>query len=462
MDAKEIQQLRPMLNAYLRKFDDCFGRREPMEHLKHYVLGQLSDLPRKSLEPIADAAGILPRTLQQFLAIHDWNHERVRDLLSQRVAQRPISRRAVGIIDETSHVKKGNKTAGVQRQWCGRLGKVENCVTTVHLGYADGDFHCLLDSDLFLPQPWSEDRSRCRGAGIPDNVIHRPKWQIALELRDRAVANGVNLEWLTFDENYPMNPEFLFALDDRGQHYAGEVKRTYTGWLTKPALLYKRHHCAAGPSGHFPRVKRKDDRPITFENMLTYSTKLRKITWEKFHIKDTHKGPMVWEAKAVEVYLKRDGLPTRPHTLVITRNVENPQEIKYCLANAPSDTPLTTLLHVIFSRWHVERCFEDEKSELGLSDFEIRNYKGLRRHLIATSVTHLFLAEVQQAWRKKKSGINGLSGADSQFRAGSFPLDLRAGPPELFAEDGCHNHPDTRPQQKCPREPHEDQTEAVA
>lgn len=462
MDAKQIQQLRPMLDTYLRQFDDCFGRREPVAHLKTYVLGQLSGLPRKSMEPMADAAGLEPRTLQQFLSVHEWDHARLRDLLQQRVARQHLHPSSIGVIDESGHPKKGDKTPGVQRQWCGRLGKVDNCVVTVHLAYAAGDFHCLVDSDLFLPEDWSADRERCRRAGIPDEVVHRPKWQIALEQRDRAVANGIDLKWVTFDENYPMNPEFLFALDDRGQHYVGEIKRTYTGWLTQPGLLYKRHHAAKGRSGHFPRLKKKDAHPITVENMLRYSPALRKLPWEKFHIKDTQKGPMVWEAKAAPIYLKRQGLPTRAHWLVVARNVENPEEIKYFIANAPAGTPLEMLLYVGFSRWHVERCFEDEKSELGLSHFEVRNYQSLRRHLIVTSVSHLFLAEAHQQWRGEKSGTDGLPGANGHLRTGPFAVGLWTGSQAIPKPSGRHYHRDAEPQSPSAGVPCESQAQAVA
>ncbi|HWU39327.1 MAG TPA: IS701 family transposase, partial [Candidatus Acidoferrum sp.] len=373
--------------------------------------------------------------LQQFLSLYGWDHLRVRDLLQQRVAQRHGHPGSIGIFDESGHVKKGRETPGVQRQWCGRVGKVENCIVTVHLGYVAGDFHCLLDSDLFLPQEWSEDRERCREADIPDEVVHRPKWQIAVELRDRAVKNGVVFHWMTFDEGYCHNPEFFFALDDRGQHYVAEVKRTFTGWLAMPALLYKRKPGAKGPTGHFPRLKKTAPRPITVENMMRYSPQVRAIPWTKFHVKDTEKGPAVWEAKAVPVYLQRDGLPTRPHWLVIARNLENPQEIKFFISNAPAGTPLEVLLHVAFSRWRIERCFEDEKTELGLSHFEGRSYKGLLRHLIITSLTHLFLAEVHESMTHggKKSRPDALPGPHGQFGLGAIPLDGCAAAREILA-----------------------------
>jgi SRSO17 transposase len=166
MDAKQIRQLKPMLTRYLKQFDACFGRRDTRAHFSTYIEGQLSDLGEKSCEPIALAAGIPPRNLQEFLSTYKWEEDRTRNRLQKIVIRDHSGRNSVGIIDETSDVKQGNKTPGVKRQWCGTVGKTENCIVTVHLAYAAADFHCLLDGDLFLPEDWSDDRVRCRAAGI--------------------------------------------------------------------------------------------------------------------------------------------------------------------------------------------------------------------------------------------------------------------------------------------------------
>ena len=147
----------------------------------------MSSLQDKSVEPIALKAGVAPRTLQEFLSQLKWDQDKLRDRLQDIVRTEHAGRHAIGIFDETSYVKKGDKTPGVKRQWCGAVGKEENCMVTVHLGYACGEFHCLLDGELFLPEDWSADRQRCREAGIPEAITYRPKWQIALELLDRAV-----------------------------------------------------------------------------------------------------------------------------------------------------------------------------------------------------------------------------------------------------------------------------------
>ena len=159
MDAEQIRQLRPALREYLREFADCIGRKDTRAHLSVYVEGQLSDLPAKSVEPIAVQAGVAVRTLQEFLSQHRWNEDWVRRRLHELVLRDHVGPHAIGIIDETSDVKKGHKTPGVQRQWCGTVGKQENCMVTVHLAYAVGDFHCLLDGELYLPESWSNDRA---------------------------------------------------------------------------------------------------------------------------------------------------------------------------------------------------------------------------------------------------------------------------------------------------------------
>jgi len=133
MDAQQIRKLKPMLSKYLGEFDDCFSRSEPAENLRVYVNGQLSDLPRKSIEPMADRAGVPPRTLQQFLSRAAWDDPLMADRLAEIVARDHAHPMSIGVIDETGNPKKGDKTPGVQRQWCGAVGKVDNCVVTVHL-----------------------------------------------------------------------------------------------------------------------------------------------------------------------------------------------------------------------------------------------------------------------------------------------------------------------------------------
>jgi SRSO17 transposase len=422
MDAAEIRRLKPKLVKYLQGFRDCFGRSDTRKHLTTYVEGQLSKLERKSVEPIAISRGVPPRTLQQFLNSLEWDQKQLIDTLQWRVARDHTSEHSIGLIDETSCPKKGNKTPGVQRQWCGATGKQDNCVTTVHLGYAVDDFHCLLDSELFLPESWSEDRPRCRAAHIPDEITYRPKWQIALTLYDRARANGVSFRYLTFDEGYGGKPEFLRQLDARKQSYVAEVPRTFTGWLSAPYVTdrpYRRHGRGRGRA--VPRLGAGSPPAHGVEHHLNWTPALKDQAWNRWRIKDTQKGPMVWESKHVMLVPKdENGLPTAPLHLIVARNVRDTSEAKFFLSNAPAETPVKELLHVAFSRWRVERCFEDQKTELGFDHFEGRSYLGLMRHQAITAASHLFLSEVQQRLRGEKPRADRLPGPHRGRRPGAL------------------------------------------
>src|SRR2546423_649339 len=233
MTEQQLRALGPALDRYLAPSLFCCGYTQTFGHLNTYVRGLLSDLPRKTCEPIALRGGTAVRTLQEFLKDHLWDHAAVRDGLQRHLAGVLSSLPGddlgtVGLIDETSAVKQGTKTPGVQRQYLGCVGKVDNGIVTVHLGVTRGRFKSLIDAELYLPKSWAEDRPRCREAGIPDAVAYRPKWQIALEEIDRAVANGVSLDWLTFDEEYGKRPGFLAGLDGRRLRFVGEVPRNFS------------------------------------------------------------------------------------------------------------------------------------------------------------------------------------------------------------------------------------------
>lgn len=172
MDVATNRTMWRELKQYLKEFDDCFFRRGSRRGLQTYVRGQLSNLPRKSIEPMALDAGMAPRTLQCLITNLPWSEQRLRDKAQRVVARDHSHPRAVGTIDDTGNPKKGTHTPGVQHQWCGNTGKVDNCVVAVHLGYVVEAFQCLLDSTLFLPESWAQDRERRRRAGIPEEVVN--------------------------------------------------------------------------------------------------------------------------------------------------------------------------------------------------------------------------------------------------------------------------------------------------
>ena len=408
MEAKELRGLLPELRGFVKRFADCFSDCRSREHLPVYVQGQVSDLDRKSVEPIALRSGLAPRTLQEFLSLLSWDHLRMRDRVQEIVAAEHQGPNSVGLLDETSFVKKGTKTPGVQRQWCGHLGKLENCAVTVHLGMAVGDFQCLLDGDLFLPESWDQDRERCRAAGIPDEVVYRPKWRIGLEQYDRAIANGLHFDWLTFDEGYGGKPEFLRELSARKQRWVAEVPKNLCGWLTEPRVTTRpRRKGSRGRQATTPRLVKGEAPARRLDVLLKRHPKLRDQPWTRYRLDDREQGPSVWEAKHVWIILPNaQGLPGETRHLIVARHVLTQGDVKYFLCDAPADTPTETLLWVALTRHCVERCFQDQKSELGLDHYEGRKYVGLLRHLYLTLVSYLFLMRAAKRRRGEKSGVD--------------------------------------------------------
>jgi len=435
MEAQALVSLLPELENFLRRLDDCFVRSEQRASLRAYIRGQLSDLPRKSIEPMALACGLPPRNLQQFLSVHTWNEGLVRDQVQQIIAREHDDAGSVLILDETYHAKKGDKTPGVQRQWCGTKGTTDNCTVTVHLAYVADDLRTLLDSELFLPEKtWSEDRGRCRGAGIPDEVVHREKWRIALEMIDRSRCNGVRPSWLTFDAGYGMVTEFLLGLNDRGVQYVGEVPGHLTGWTKPPPLLHKElfTHKHFGHPRKFPRPKKLPGnmhRPKRVDSLAARSPAFTRRTWQRFHVKNDQGGAVVWEAKEAVFHLRNGdqyiAVPSIAHRLITARNVLT-GEAKLFVSNAPPSVELGTLLRVAFTRWAVERCFQDAKGELGMSHFEVRTYRSLMRHMILTAVSFLFLARALNKRRGEKPAPDDLPGEAGRGRADPRELVLLA------------------------------------
>jgi SRSO17 transposase len=312
-----------------------------------------------------------------------------------------------------------------------------------------------LDGELFLPESWSNDRPRCRAAGIPDEVVYRPKSEIAVELYDRARANGVVFDWLTFDEWYGVKPEFLRALERRGQKYIGEIHKHFCGWIEPPRVTARPFRRGGRGRGRkAPRLRAGAPPGRHVEDLLRRH--LRDQPWEPWRLKDGEKGPMVWEMKHTRIFIKDErGLPRGPYHLLIARDVLHRDELKYFLSNAPPQTRVSTLLRVAFSRWRIERCFEDQKGEIGLDHYEGRRYVGLKRHLAISAVSYLFLAKVREHEAEKKPGMDALPSAHRRGGLGArLVVEPRGGAGPGRPSRGRHRL-DAKEKRPSPQEPHE-------
>ena len=389
MTDRQIRDLGPAFSAYLRPYHAFCNQDRTAPHLDAYCRALLADAPRKTAEPNALASGTAVRTLQKFLTTTRWDHLALRDEFQRRtgrtLADLPNADGlgTVGVIDETSRVKKGDKTPGVQRQYLGCVGKVENGIVTVHLAAARGPFRTLLDADLFVPQSWDGDRERCKRAGIPDEIGHRPKWLIALEQYGRATDNGVSFDWLTFDEGYGGKPAFVSVLAILGQKFAGEIPKNFA--------VDARGGSSRRADAVWPAAKAK--------------------TGKRYRLKRETQPDQVWRAAGKKVQV--NGLAM---LLVVAWN-EATAEAKYFLAAGTAS--VRRVLRVGFRRWTVEHLFRVAKREVGLMDYEGRNYVGLMRHLILSVLVLGFVSVQTDRLRGGKCGGDagaGVRGVEPALR----------------------------------------------
>jgi SRSO17 transposase len=385
MTEQDIAGMTPAFASYLGRFRDCFIQKRTIAHFDNYCRGLLSDLPRKSVEPIALASGTAVRTLQEFLVTTRWDQERMRSRLQQDLAATAIPDDAlgtIGVIDETSCQKWGDQTPGVQRQYLGCVGKVDNGIVTVHVGLAKGRFQALLDADLYLPESWDQDRERCRAASIPDDVRYRPKWRIALDQVVRLSTNGVHFDWLTFDEGYGAAVPFLNILNLVKQRFVAEVPVNFMVRNTTTSV-----------------ARRADERLSAAKAKAGRRYRLKHQT-----VKDS-----VWRAAEAAVWIE-----DHSHRLIVAIN-EATAEVKYFVTNATD--ALARVLAVAFRRYTVEHSFRLAKQEAGLMHYEGRDYLGLMRHLTMALVVLGFVATHTERLRGEKPERDRRAGLPSTQQA---------------------------------------------
>jgi SRSO17 transposase len=426
MTGAQIASLQAELARFLETYRPYFRREKTFGYLQEYLLGLMADLKRKSIEPIALAAGLPVRTLQEFLSFFRWDHDRIDDALQRAVADRYANPESLGILDASGHPKQGDKTPGVQHQYCGERGKQENCVVGQHLLYTDNDtknpFSCVLASDLYVPESWTKDRPRCHEAGIPEELVFHTKWQIGLDQVRRAVGNGVRFSYIVFDADYGRVPKFWFGLDAMGQRGVGWVGPDFNCWITLP-------HWQSGRAEHSSKE---------VKHLTTYSPVFTQQPWRTVKVKEMTRGHSTWRIKAARVHLVAQKAPSnhgpsiptdRKYWLIVAENLRT-QERKYLVSNAGEKADPAELLRIGLGRWHVEKWFERAKQEAGFGDFEVRTYVSLVRHWLCSRLAMLFLASQTKRLRGEKSADHRRTSGDGRQRSDVEGLETV---PELVA-----------------------------
>lgn len=376
------------LKRFVEPFAVSLCRQEQGEHAQTYVAGLLSNLDRKNVESIAYRHDQDRRALQNFVGCSRWDHEPLLAELTHQIATELGEEDGVLVLDPSGFPKKGQHSVGVERQWCGRLGKVENCQVGVFLGYVTRKEHALVDVRLYLPKSWIKDRKRRAECGVPKHVRYRTRHQLALEMLDRR-GSQLPHAWIAGDEEMGRPTWFRRTLRDCGERYL----------LAVPANTIVRDLDAPRPPWRGSGLRPK--RP--FEQVRHWAAALAASAWTRIDVRDGHKGPLVVEIVKARVEAKSDTRRIGPEeVLVVIRRTDDAGEVTtdYYLSNALPDTPLGEFARVAKAEHRVEECIQRAKSEAGLADYEVRTWAGWYHHQTLSLIATWFL--VQETQRGKK------------------------------------------------------------
>ncbi len=397
-----------------QEFAPLFGRTEARERSEQYLRGLLvQQTDRRNAENLAESvAGATPRSLQRFLTESPWEDNAVIDHLQGHVGQRLNHPAGVFVLDDTGFAKQGKKSVGVARQYSGTLGKVGNCQIGVFLAYVSDQGHALVDKALYLPKAWTDDRQRCREAGVPEDVGYQSKAELGLGLLRRARQAGhLQAEWVTGDAGYGEVPSLRDALDAEGWRYVLEVPST-TPVFTQPVQVAIPAWSGRGRKPRQPQLLAGEPGP---QSVQAVAASLPTAAWQVLSVAEGAQGPRIHQFAALRVWESRDGLPGRECWLVLRRDLDG-SEPKYYLSNAPTDTPLRRLAQVGAMRWPIETEFQTEKGETGLDEYEVRTWLGWQHHITMALLAGAFLLDLQLAWGEKAAPDH--SAADHAGAAG--------------------------------------------
>jgi SRSO17 transposase len=377
------------------------------------MVGQLSQLERKSVEPMAlQVEGGTIRGLQRFISDVRWDEEQMRWNYHQLVADAMGDPAGVLMFDETGFVKKGKDSVGVARQYCGSLGKVENCQVGVFAGYASRHGYALVDKRLFLPEVWWTDAyaPRRRKCHVPDEVGFQSKPQLAAAMLEAIAQEGLlPFKYIVADCLYGQSPAFLDAVEAcTGRTALVAIPSETRCWLQRPQTEDKRYRYKGEA-----RAKRVVVDPVSAPSTVAaVAARLPASSWYRRKVSEGTKGAITYEFARQRVTLCKDGLPDRTVWLVMKRTVGAEPVYTYAISNAPASTPLSTFVWLSGLRWAVEQCFEEGKTELGMDHYEMRKYAGWHHHMLTTMLAHFFLWHLKLHVGEKSSGPHRVAGAD--------------------------------------------------
>jgi SRSO17 transposase len=393
-------------------FHDLFVRREQREWSAFYLRGQLSDLERKTVEPMvlalkgADQAAV--RAVQQFLGEGTWNDTPILWRLQSLIAEDLGAGDGIVIIDGSSFPKQGTHSVGVARQYCGHLGKVANCQHAVFAAYRSSEAHAFLDHRLYMPEVWFDDahaplRTRY---GVPEDVQFKTEPQLGLEMVRGLVERGtLPFRWVLADETYGADPKFLDGVEALGTWYFVEVPVTTRVWSGAVEV----EPAGKGPMGRPRKYARAVDGTPKPREVRQIAQELPATAWRRYTIKEGTKGSIEAEFAFLRVTRsKRHGKPGAEAWAVCRRSLGEDATVKVFLTNTPESRAKSELARMSGMRWPVETAFEEAKGEVGMDHYEVRTWRGWHHHMTQTFLAHYFLVRMRR--RGKKSGVDRSAG----------------------------------------------------
>jgi SRSO17 transposase len=386
------------LETFAQPFIATMPSPQTQEYSRVYLAGLLSDLPRQNAEAIAYRNDLDRQTIQEFLGYSDWDRDPMRAELARQVGQEIGRPDGVIVFDPSAFPKKGTASVGVQRQWCGRLGKVENCQVGLYMGYVSEAEHALVDFRLYLPKEWAKDKASRKACGVPEDLRYQTRHDLALEMlkqRGAVLPHG----WVSGDDEMGRPAWFRRELNGRKERYL----------LAVPSNTSLRDLEAEPPSyggkGRHPKAP--------FRQVRVWCEALPAGAWVRLTVRDGEKGPLEVEIvkRRVESKVERRVVGFE-ELLVAVRYVDSGKlKYDYHLSNAAAETPLAELARVAKAEHRIEECLKRSKSEAGLADYQVRNWEGWQNHQTLSLVATWFLLQEARRGKKGGAGVDGSAGA---------------------------------------------------
>ena len=394
---QDVEGLVGDLVEYHARFCPSFRRREQRHWALRYMEGQMLELKRKCIEPMAlylDGGNV--QAMQQFISEGTWDDRAVLETHQELVDESLGEEAGVLIVDSSEFPKQGHHSVGVARQYCGVKGKVDNCQSGMFLGYSSSKGFTLLDRRLFLPEKWfgeeyRERREKCR---VPEDLVFKTKPELAWEMIEEVDRRGiVRFCWVAGDSLFGRTPWLLDQIDGTGRYYMMEVPLDTHLWLHRPETYVPER---SGRGRRPSKVRLAPGEPSS-DRADELARGLDGGAWDRCTVQEGCKGPVVAEFAIIRVVASRRGLPGPDVWLIMRRRVgKDPEEapLRAFLSNAPVGTPLSTFLWVWSHRWTIETTFEDCKGELGMDEYEVRGWRAWHHHMTMTLLSHHFLVRM--------------------------------------------------------------------